>query len=177
MDFKQFIKEGVLDDISKDIENIGSNKELDSDIKTDKNKLVTPEKYKFKYNIEDLKNYSQVKGIETDINKSIAYGDMIRNPEYFKKNKRKKIKLVYMTPREYLEETAKGFEIPYETNLKNIEVELAREYAEKMIEGDVFPTPYIDYTTVMFLQEGRHRAYAAMLLGKKKIPVLIIEKV
>lgn len=177
MEFKQFIKEGIIDDIFNDIGYITPSKEVDSDVKTDKDKLISPKEYKFKYDIEDLKKYSHVKGIESDINKSLVYAEIIEKPDYYRKNKGKQINLVFMSPKEYLEQTAKGFNISYNENLKNIDKNLAREYAEKMIEGNIFPTPHIDYTGRIFLQEGRHRAYAAMLLNKKEIPVLIVSKV
>lgn len=178
MNFKEYIiKEGILDDITKQIDSMGSTVKTDPDVKTDKKELETPEKYVFKYDIDELKNFSNVKGIETDLNKSIAYGDMIKNPEYFKKNKGKKLDLIFISPEDYLRKTAKGFKTTYEENLKNINIDLAREYAEKMIDGVVFPTPYMDFSLKTFLQEGRHRAYAAMLLGKKEIPVMIITKI
>lgn len=50
-----------------------------------------------------------------------------------------------------------------------------RKYANDMINGDKFPTPYIQYDANGRFngQEGRHRAIAAQFVGLNKIPVIL----
>ena len=52
-----------------------------------------------------------------------------------------------------------------------IDKKLAKKYADLMNDGNIFYLPVIDY--VLGEQEGRHRAYASIILRQKTIPVLI----
>jgi hypothetical protein len=56
----------------------------------------------------------------------------------------------------------------------SIDKRVCSKYVDDMYKGDVFPLLYLDYKKKN--QEGRHRAFAAWILGIKKIPVLVIKK-
>jgi len=60
-----------------------------------------------------------------------------------------------------------------ETERANVNDALAREYANKMLAGEKFRLPYVDFDYGN--QEGRHRARALELLGVEKMPVMIIK--
>ena len=113
------------------------------------------------------------------------YDSMMKNPEYFKRNKGVTYKIKYMSPDEYLD---KCYEIHCQRYIEMgktpptkerymrfaIEESLAKKYADLMKKGEKFPIPVLDYNIMN--QEGRHRAYAAKLLGVKEIPVLVVKK-
>lgn len=83
--------------------------------------------------------------------------------------------IVYMTPKRYLEKTAIGFGRSISEYLKDFNSELTAKYANDMYDGNKFPLVVLDYSNNNFSQEGRHRSYAAYILGLNKIPVLIIK--
>jgi len=112
------------------------------------------------------------------------YNSIIRNPEYFEKEKGISFRIEYMTPDEYLhrcyeihkEEASKygyRFDYTYDEYIKSlIDEKLARKYANLLREGKELPLPVLDYKDL--LQEGRHRAYACKLAGYEKLPVMIV---
>ena len=93
-----------------------------------------------------------------------------------------------MTPDEYIEAVAKEwgkFDPEFGTAAairKDMEKPrnkaLIKKYAESMKQGDIFPTPFLDYRGQddnVFVQEGIHRILAAESIGHTKIPVRIVE--
>lgn len=88
--------------------------------------------------------------------------------------KREKHELVYMSPKEYLETIAKNFGMSYEDTINGgaVNQEAVDKYATAMKSGDKFPVGY--YKVDKPLQEGRHRALAALKLGCESMPVVKI---
>ena len=108
-----------------------------------------------------------------DINSINSYVEFDK-PLYSIVAKRKTAKLVYMSPRQYIYTIAQGFGgLSYEDAIAyaNLDDErLVKKYAEDMKRGDKFPVGY--YTRDGEMQEGRHRALAAMSLGCENMPVV-----
>ena len=113
------------------------------------------------------------------------YDGMMKNPEYYKKEKRLTFEIKYMSPDDYLKKCYEmhkeyskklGKEImPYDSYLKElIYPELVNKYVSMMKEGTIFDMPVIDYS--QYIQEGRHRAMAAKEFGCEKIPVMIVKE-
>ena len=79
-----------------------------------------------------------------------------------------------MSPREYIEQAAyrifKGSTV--ESTVAGRSCSNVNKYAQQMRQGVKFETPYLNYKDSQ--QEGIHRALAAMLLGYKRIPVIIV---
>lgn len=87
--------------------------------------------------------------------------------------KRKTARLHYMSPKQYLYTIARQFVgLSYDDVVLSgaVNPDKYKEYAEKMKNGDKFPVSY--YNRDSSMQEGRHRALAAMELGCEKIPVI-----
>lgn len=93
-------------------------------------------------------------------------------PLYSIVQKRKTAVLHYMSPKEYLETIARNFHLSYEETVDSAAVNPVKfkKYAEKMKNGDKFPVSYFNRDNS--LQEGRHRALAAMELGCEEMPVI-----
>jgi hypothetical protein len=92
-------------------------------------------------------------------------------PLYSIINKHKTAKLVYISPKQYIYNVARGFGgLSYEDTISPTTNGLIEKYAEDMKRGDKFPVIY--YTKNGSGQEGRHRALAAEKLGCKYIPVI-----
>lgn len=116
-----------------------------------------------------------------------SYDDMMKKPDYFREAKKKKFKIVQMSPEEYLDKVADGFSVygGYDRAAAlNVTQKLVDEYAEKMEKGEKFPMVVLDHTSARgfdgkkekaFTQEGRHRAFAAKKIGVKKIPVMVVD--
>ncbi len=111
--------------------------------------------------------------------------DILDDPEYFRRAKKKTARRVQMSPREYIERAIKGFQLHYEgksfEEVKRLVLggrskSKAEGYAKAMQAGDKFPALSLDYTRG-FSQEGLHRAIAAMMLGLETVPVVIVEPV
>lgn len=90
-------------------------------------------------------------------------------------------KIVYMSPDEYLSKTpSTSSELisaarQNENDFSESSLKYLRSKAEK---GEVFETPYLDYTNMFrgwASHEGRHRAFLAKKLGMSKIPVVVIK--
>lgn len=107
-------------------------------------------------------------------------GEKITKKDYYKFEKGKDCKLVYMTGKEYLEKCAKDiFGTDYDSAVTNnawVSQESVNAYAEAMKRGEVFPLCYLDYAS--HSQEGRHRALAFIkAFGEnEKMPVMEIHK-
>lgn len=107
-----------------------------------------------------------------------TYDDMMANPDYFAKAKRRKGGVIMMSPDEYIERAAKGFQkfepdTTVDSLIQTRDEELINKYAQEMKAGAKFPTIMLDYS-MGFGQEGLHRALAAKKLGLKKIPVMVV---
>jgi hypothetical protein len=91
------------------------------------------------------------------------------------KHSGREVKVVNMSPTEYLAKSAKGHGIEYEELLKQLaQGDRLDNVVDGMSEGKQFAAPYLDYRNGNFSQEGQHRAYAAAMLGQDKIPVAVI---
>jgi len=112
-----------------------------------------------------------------------TYNDMMADPEYFKRAKKKVWHIEYMRPDEYMERTIKGFSTHGYTRsqvMAGVEQELVDKYADLMASGTKFPMLTLDYSGYMgatgeFSQEGRNRALAAKKIGAEQVPVMIIQ--
>ncbi len=109
--------------------------------------------------------------------------DILDDPEYFRRAKKKQARRVQMSPREYIERAIKGFQRYYDDRspdevrkmvLGSRSKSKAEEYAKAMQAGDKFPALSLDYSSG-FSQEGLHRAIAAMMIGLETVPVVIVE--
>lgn len=103
---------------------------------------------------------------------SISRYDGMEHPLYYMINKHKVDELVFISPKQYIYNIARGFGTSYEDAMGSAyDEEKAKKYAEEMKNGSKFPIGY--YTENKAQQEGRHRAVAAMMLGCKQIPVIV----
>lgn len=86
--------------------------------------------------------------------------------------KRKTAKLHYMSPKKYLETIATKFKLSYDETINSVAVnkDAYKKYAQMMKNGNKFPVVF--FNRYNGLQEGRHRALAAMELGCEKMPVI-----
>lgn len=107
-----------------------------------------------------------------------SYDDMLRIPEYFEKEKGIIFMIQDMSPQEYIQRAQEGFAKHHDYHgdiLDTRNNRLAKEYAQKMLDGETFPMPYLDYTNLSFEQEGLHRAMAAMIAGVPTMPVMVVD--
>jgi len=107
-----------------------------------------------------------------------TYDDMMADPDYFARAKRRKHGIVMMSPDEYINKAVKGFkqsdpDATAESVIRTRDPDLISKYAKQMQTGAKFPTIMLDYS-IGFSQEGLHRALAAKQLGLDEIPVMII---
>lgn len=109
-----------------------------------------------------------------------TYDNMLQNPDYFARAKRRKHGVVLMSPDEYIQKAFRGFEKMNDHNKLSIEDVISsrdpkrvKKYAQQMQSGEKFPTIVLDYS-LGFSQEGLHRALAAKILGIEEIPVMIV---
>lgn len=91
------------------------------------------------------------------------------------------VSVVEMTPRQYFEACAKGFETSVETQINQVKNDkgILDKLKQVITQYKVrFPITYLNYSGNSFGQEGRHRMYvAAQLFGwDVKYPVLIINQ-
>ena len=98
---------------------------------------------------------------------------------YDKYMKEKDKYIQYITPKQYFEQCAKGFNSTFTAQVKQVEEdEELIDYLTRVItdKRKKFPMPYISKTNGS-KQEGRHRMYvAAKLFGwNKTFPVLVID--
>jgi hypothetical protein len=100
----------------------------------------------------------------------------MKNPIYYIIEKHEIQELVFIAPKQYIFNIARGFGISYDDAMGSAySEERGKSYAEAMKKGDKFPVGY--YTDSHADQEGRHRAAAAMILGCKQIPVIKITRI
>jgi hypothetical protein len=123
---------------------------------------------------EDIKN-NDINKIEKRKKKIDNEGVITRSktdiPDYDDLLKSGKVIIEEMSPIDYLYETEEIFGGNFRDS---IDKRVCSKYVDDMYKGDVFPLLYLDYKKRN--QEGRHRAFAAWILGIKKIPVLVIKK-
>lgn len=78
-----------------------------------------------------------------------------------------------MTPKEYIQWSAKIFDSTYEIQVGSVNRSNVVKYANDMKNsGNKYFLPYLNLSDMG--QEGRHRAFASMLLKEEQIPVLIV---
>jgi hypothetical protein len=137
--------------------------------------------------IPNLKNDIDTKNVDHIFNKmqDIKNGNVFNNsttdiPNYddiLKGYKKVKHEIKMMKPEDYINETMKGFGIRDKNQyIGGFDSKLVADYVNKMYAGDKFPICVLDFSKKMFMQEGRHRSYAAYILNVKEIPVLVIYK-
>jgi len=99
---------------------------------------------------------------------------MMKNPEYYAKEKAWNFEVVKMSPYSYQLACKSGFGSDHDFQP---EEDLVWEYALKTLEGSKMPAPSIIWTLrdgeKTFNQEGRHRSFTAELLGINYMPVII----
>ena len=117
--------------------------------------------------------------------KMSSIDEIFKSPDYFYRNKGIIATVKYMTPMEYIEKCATGFNIELERQIKQLGVKDIVKYAADMLKGDLFPMINIKYhENASIDQEGRHRAMAVQHLIDTKaipedtlIPVVIVTEV
>ncbi len=115
------------------------------------------------------------------------YNNLLEHPDYMRNNKGVEGHIECMSPDQYLERIGQDIhtkpliqgsktQVPMTLHdeLQTINSERAAEYAY-LNKKSPMPMPYIDYVDKS--QEGRHRVYAAKILGCEQVPVLIVTKV
>lgn len=107
-----------------------------------------------------------------------TYDDMMADPDYFARAKRRKHGIVMMSPDEYINKAVEGFkksdpDATTESVIRTRDPDLVNEYAKQMQAGAKFPTIMLDYS-IGFSQEGLHRALAAKQIGLDEIPVMVV---
>ena len=107
-----------------------------------------------------------------------SYDDILKDPEYFARAKRKKAGVVMMDPMEYISKAVKGFQkehpdLSSSDLLSSRDPKVVAKYAQEMRDGAEFPTLMLNYA-MGFSQEGLHRAMAAKVAGIEEVPVLIV---
>lgn len=98
-----------------------------------------------------------------------TYDNMIKNPEYFRREKGIDAKMIEITPQQYLDKV-KSYQGP------EVNTETVKRYAEKIRNGEQFPALTLDYSSGKLSQEGRHRALAAIEAGIDRVPVLEVRR-
>lgn len=107
-----------------------------------------------------------------------SYDDILKDPDYYARAKRKKAGVIMMDPMEYIRKATKGFQkqnpgLSVGELLASRDTKLVAQYAQEMRRGAKFPTLSLYYADG-FSQEGLHRAMAAKLAGIEEVPVMII---
>lgn len=101
------------------------------------------------------------------------YNDLLKDKEYMFWVKGLVGDLYYMTPDKYFKKCADMQKTTVKEQLKYVDEKLAKEYKEKMLDGEKFPVLIIDYSDNS--QEGRHRAFASKMIDPStEIPVLVV---
>ena len=103
------------------------------------------------------------------------YDEMLRNPEGARRYRKVDVRIVWMTPKEYLQECARmqgtSLQRQYE-RISRQNIERLKAYIQS---GGKLPLPILDYDRKE--QEGRHRAVLAEELGIPKIPVVVVRPI
>ena len=114
-----------------------------------------------------------------DIEKAPNMYRGLAHPLYHEIYKGYREKIVLMSPKKYMEIIAKFFGVSYDDAMKStlIDWDKVDRFAKQMKEHKKFELGFLKYLRGGGSQEGRHRALAAMSLGCKQIPVVVIENV
>ena len=103
------------------------------------------------------------------------YDEMLKNPERARRVRWVDVRIVWMTPKEYLQECARmqgtSLQRQYEM-ISRQNIERLKAYIQS---GGKLPLPILDYDRKE--QEGRHRAVLAEELGIPKIPVVVVRPI
>lgn len=83
----------------------------------------------------------------------------------------------YMSPEDYIRMVAKQQGTTYEQQFSYIRQDKVEELKDLISKGTKLYMPFINNVKGEISQEGRHRAIAAMKMGIKKIPVLVINPI
>lgn len=103
------------------------------------------------------------------------YDGMIKNPDYYKRAKQVKFKIVQMSPRKYMEEVAKQQHTSVGRQYEMVSPDYVERYKQRALAGEKMPLLSLESTSYADTQEGRHRAVVAEELGVKKIPVIVVK--
>ena len=103
-----------------------------------------------------------------------TFNQLLKNPEYFKREKCLIGEIKEISPDEYLRTSAERKGISLASDLAIVSKSTVNKYAKQMKQGAKFPMPWFDEHGQ---QEGRHRALAAKKIGLEKIPVLFVKKI
>ncbi len=92
-------------------------------------------------------------------------------------------KIECMSPEQYLVKCYEIHKYSYDFSMQgkifddylreNINIDLIKNYKERVLDGSKMPIPVLDYDNM--LQNGRHRAVVAKELGVEEIPVLVVK--
>jgi len=124
-------------------------------------------KERYDYGYPDFKEaVGDYIGFKTNDTGTSYYNDLIKEG---------KVKIVEMTPEQYIKECA--YHVFEDSTLEKtlrgrVGDDDTEKYAKMMRDGTKFDTPYLNYKD--YAQEGLHRAVAAYMNGIKKIPVVIV---
>lgn len=102
------------------------------------------------------------------------YDGLMKNPDYYRKNKGITGDIKYYTPDGYMRESAIFHKSTLQREYEMVDEDLVSKYAGMMEAGDSFPIPILDYSKKD--QEGRHRVAAAARLGETHLPVLVVKE-
>lgn len=108
-----------------------------------------------------------------------SYYNNFLNPkdlQYMQKSKNRTGEIVMMTPDEYYEACSKIFKqsVNHLKDSRRYNSATIERYTQDMLDGDVFPLPYVNFADSQ--QEGLHRMMAAgdAFGWNKKFPVLVV---
>lgn len=129
------------------------------------------------FSMEPSPNCDCCKYFDFTFSQAGGYYAGLYHPIYYEFSKSKREQLVYMKPKQYIYNIARGFgNLSYEDVVDSgaVNKDTVKKYADKMKSGEKFPIGFYNDNGG---QEGRHRALAAMLLGCESIPVVYIQDV
>lgn len=97
--------------------------------------------------------------------------EIFTQPNYYNVAKGKTAEIIYMTPAQYMELCVQGFDSTLAKQEMSTNRERVKQYANDILNGDLFPLMSVEYYNGGFDQEGRHRAMAIQhLMDESKIP-------
>ena len=103
------------------------------------------------------------------------YDEMLENPERARRHRGLEVKIVWMTPWQFLREVAKVEGSSLDRELTMVFPENLQRLRKVVESGEKLPMPFLDYAN--HRHEGRHRAVLAEKLKIPKIPVVIVKEV
>ena len=100
--------------------------------------------------------------------------DTFKDPVYFAEHKNRKVKVIFLTPSDYLKACAKnrGFDSE-QTERGEVNEAKVQTYVEDARRGEKFPALSLNLVTGD--QEGRHRARVAEETGVAYVPVFVYD--